>query len=415
VSHLTINQDRLLADLAALAAIGQTPQGGVSRPAMSPNDVAGRAWLRARVEEAGLDFSQDGAGNLSARLPAADPAAPTVLAGSHLDTVPNGGRFDGALGVLAALEVLRTVQEAGLELPVHLEAISFTDEEGSVLAMLGSRALAGQLTGQHLVHPRSDIEDLRVGLHRLGLAPAGLLAANRDPATLLAFVELHIEQGTRLEEAHSDIGVVTSIVGIRSYWLRFTGEAAHAGTTPMPQRADALWGATDFLHRARALVMEDYTPGVVNCGQLRVQPGAFNIVPGQVDLALEFRHGSEDQLDAMEAALMVVAESAARGHGLELAVESTARVAPAPMSERVMAAVERAAGLLGLRHQRLMSFAGHDTQNLARSVPSGLIFVPSVGGISHNPQENTHPQDLVNGANTLLHTVLALALSPLSP
>ncbi len=406
---LKINADRLLDDLEELAAIGATPEGGVSRPALSPADVAGREWFRQRVADAGLEFRKDGAGNLSAILPADDPDARTLLAGSHLDSVPNGGRFDGALGLLAAFEAVRTIKEAGLKLPVHLEAISFTDEEGAVLGLLGSQAVAGQLTAEDLENPRGGVEALEAGMQRIGITRESILDAKRDPDTLVGFVELHIEQGTRLEEAGIDIGVATSIVGIRSYWLHFHGEAAHAGTKPMAHRADAFWGATAFVQRARELVMARFTPGVMNCGQIGVEPGAFNIVPAEVRLALEFRHGTEEQLDEMEETLLSLADDVAQEFDLGLEKKSADQCLSAPLGEGVIEAIEAASERLGLTHTRLMSFAGHDTQSMSAITPSGLLFVPSVGGISHNPREYTQPEDCVNGANVVLHALLKLA------
>ena len=409
---LTINASRLLKDIDDLARIGATPDGGVTRCAFSAADVAGRAWFADRVRQAQLTLRLDGAGNLSAVLPAADPAAPTLLLGSHLDTVPNGGRFDGALGVLAALEVLRSVQEAALALPVHLEAISFTDEEGSVLGLFGSQALSGQLTAAHLDHPRGGAAPLAEGMARLGITPESALAARRDPATLRGFLELHVEQGTRLEKAGLDIGIVSGIVGIRSAWLTFHGRAAHAGTTPLDQRADALLGAAAFVRRARRLVGDRYQPGVVNCGSITALPGAFNIVPEQVRLALEFRHGTAAQLDDMETALHDLARTTAVEHGLTVTVEPADNCRPAPADPAIVTAFEEAAEHRGLRHTRLLSFAGHDTQTMATITPSGMIFVPSVDGISHNPRELTHDQDLVNGANVLLQAALHLAQTP---
>jgi N-carbamoyl-L-amino-acid hydrolase len=406
---LTINESRLLEDLDALSQIGRTPDGGVSRPALSPADAEGRAWFRQRVLDAGLEFRQDGAGNLSAVLLAQDPAAQTLLTGSHLDTVPNGGRFDGALGVLSALECLRTIQESGLALPVHLEAISFTDEEGEILGLLGSHAVAGRLTAEDLQRARGGQGKLDHGLRRLGLTRSGLLAARRDPSRLRAFVELHIEQGDRLEEAQIDIGVVTAIVGIRSFWLHFGGKAGHAGTTPMSRRVDALWGATTFVQRARKLVMNFFAPGVMNCGQVLVEPGAFNVIPGTVHLALEFRHGSEEHLDNMERALLELAKDVAREYHLTLEIEQSGCGRAAPMHQQVVEAIEQAADSLHLSHTRLLSFAGHDTQVLSTIVPSAMFFVPSVDGISHNPQEFTRPEDVVKGANTLLQTLLILS------
>ncbi len=245
-------------------------------------------------------------------------------------------------------------------------------------------------------------------MQRLGITAEGILAARRDPKDLVGFVELHIEQGARLEEANADIGVVTSIVGIRSHWLRFVGQAAHAGTVPMEQRADALSGAAAFVGQARDLVMTHFSPGVMNCGQLRVYPGAFNIVPAEARLALELRHGTEAQLDEMEDVLFDVAESVAGAHQLTLERKLAARCISAPLNEDVMQAIERAADKLGLTHKRLISFAGHDTQAISAVTSSAMLFVPSVGGTSHNPREFTRQEDVVNGANTLLHTLLGL-------
>lgn len=406
---LKINNHRLLDDLAALAAIGTTAEGGVNRPALSAPDIEARAWFRAQIEAAGLLHTQDGAGNQSAVLPCNDPSARTLLLGSHLDSVPHGGRFDGALGSLAALEVLRTVKESGLRLPVHLEAIAFTDEEGAHISLMGSRAIAGDLSAEELDHPHSSAEAFEAGLVRAGLSREIILSARRDSASLAGYVELHIEQGTRLEDTGTAIGVVTAIVGIRSWWLRFSGQAAHAGTMPLPKRHDALWGASDFILQAKDLVMKQYPPGTVNCGIIEAAPGAFNIVPGAVRLSLEFRHGDPVTLDAMQAALLPLAESVAQEYGLSVELQPASHTAPALMDEGVVQAIEGAADMLGLSHTRLLSFAGHDAQAVRLIAPSAMLFVPSVQGISHNPHEFTRDADVVNGANVLLHAILALA------
>jgi N-carbamoyl-L-amino-acid hydrolase len=406
---LTINAQRLLDDLTSLSAIGATPDGGVNRPALSEADVHARAWFRERIEAGGFTFRQDGAANLSAVLPAAETGAKTLLLGSHLDSVPHGGRFDGALGTLAALEVLRTVREAGLTLPVHLEAIAFTDEEGAHISLMGSRAISGQLSATDLAHPHSDPASFAAGLERTGITPEGIQDARRDPAALAGYVELHIEQGTRLEQGQAAIGAVTSIVGIRSHWLTFGGQAGHAGTMPLPQRQDALWGAADFILKAKDRVMADFAPGTVNCGHISAAPGAFNIVPGEVRLTLEFRHGTEAQIDAMESALLLLARETAEAYGLTLHTEPVSGAVASQLDERVIAAIEGAADALGLRHTRLLSFAGHDAQAMSTITPSAMLFVPSVAGISHNPKEYTRDEDVINGANVLLHTVLALA------
>lgn len=405
---MNINGQRLLDNLTQLAEIGATADGGVSRPALSEADVAGRAWFKQTVEAAGLLYRDDGAGNQSAVLPASESNAKTLLIGSHLDSVPNGGRYDGALGTLAALEVAQTLKESGQSLPLHLEVISFTDEEGTVMGLFGSQALAGLLTPDAFQNPRGGVERLRDGMARLGLTQAGAIASKRESGSIAAFVELHIEQGTRLEEAKLDIGVVTSIVGIRSFWLTFQGQAAHAGTTPMDKRADAFIGAADFGLRARQLVMADFSPGVVNVGKVELSPGAFNIVPAQATVALEFRHGTEDQLDSMQLALLGLAQEVADSHGLTVDSRAAVHIVAAPMDDRVVDAIGRAADELGLSYRRLMSFAGHDTQAVSRIAPAAMFFVPSVKGISHNPQELTHDSDVINGGNVMLHTVLRL-------
>jgi N-carbamoyl-L-amino-acid hydrolase len=296
-----------------------------------------------------------------------------------------------------------------LTLPYHLEAISFTDEEGSVLGMLGSRALIGQFTPTELTHVRQDSDQLSAGLARLGLTEAGIFSARRAPESLAGFVELHIEQGARLEEAGLQIGVVTAIVGIRSYWLFFKGQAGHSGATPMDKRADALWGAADFVTQAREMVITRFPPGVMNCGQITLAPGSFNIIPAEVRLALEFRHGSEKKLDQMEAALLELAGQIAGKHHLSLSSELTEICRAAPMDNSMMEAVEATATRLGLRQTRLLSLAGHDAQTLSPFTPTALIFVPSAGGVSHSPLEYTRDEDVINGANVLLQTLLVLA------
>lgn len=333
---LKINAQRFLQTFDDLGQIGATADGGVTRLAFSEEDAAGRLWFEQQVKQSGLGYRIDGAANQSAVLRADNPEARTLLTGSHLDTVHNGGRYDGALGVLAALEAVRTIQDARLKLPVHLEVINFTDEEGSVLGEFGSQSLTGKLTAAQLAAPRGGIEALQTGMERLGITAETALNNRRDPHTLAGFVEIHIEQGTRLEEAGIDIGVVTSIVGIRSIWLTFMGEAAHAGTKPMDNRRDALWGASEFVQRAKTLIMEQFHPGVVNCGQLILKPGAFNIVPAEVKLALEFRHGEEGLLDMMQGRLIALAQQVAAENQLLVDFQLADSCTAAPSSPHVV-------------------------------------------------------------------------------
>ena len=403
---LKINESRLLKDLEELWHIGATADGGVHRPALTEHDIAAREWYKRKIAEAGLDYAMDGAANQSAILHSDPPSEKRILAGSHLDTVPNGGRYDGSLGVMVAFEALRMLKDNGVTLPITLEAVNFTDEESAIMGLIGSKAIVGQLLPEDFDRSRLDADELTRRFSAAGITRESMLAARRDD--VLAWVELHIEQGTRLESSGIDIGVVDAIVGIRALHVTFSGEAAHAGTKPMNLRRDALWGAAQFVLRAKEYVMANYSPGVCNVGMINAKPGAFNIVPAEVYCALEFRHGSDDEMDQMQEDLIRLLDQCAAEFDLGVTYEATPPVIPAAMSESVMAAIERAAGALGLSHQRMLSFAGHDTQNVATIAPAAMYFVPSVQGISHNPNEYTSDADCVNGANLMLHTLLEL-------
>jgi len=407
-STLRINSDRMLDMFIQLALIGATGDGGVSRVTFSESHFAARKWFRQQIESSGLEFRTDGAGNHSAVLTCKHSNVPTLLFGSHLDSVPNGGRFDGALGVVAALEALRTVKENGIRLKVNLEAIDFTDEEGALVGLLGSAAIAGHLHPDDLKNPRGGRENLIEGMSRAGLSEAGMLSAARQKDSLAGYLELHIEQGKRLERSGIDIGIVSSIVGIRSYRLSFIGRADHAGSTLMTDRADASLGASSFTLAAREVVMKDFPNCVVNVGKMDFAPGAFNIVPARVDVSLEFRSPSGEEFDRLESVLLALADEEAKRFGLELKMESLGSHAPSAASEKIKNAFADACGDLGLTHTPLVSGAGHDGQSLVDMCPIGMVFVPSVEGASHAPREFTKWEDCVNGANVLLQTVLRL-------
>jgi beta-ureidopropionase / N-carbamoyl-L-amino-acid hydrolase len=277
------------------------------------------------------------------------------------------------------------------------------------VGLLGSRALAGQLAPQNLQAPRGGRQALLEGFARAGLSETGLLQARRDPAALAGYLELHIEQGPRLFKSGVQVGVVTAIVGIASQRLVFHGSANHAGTTPMEARRDAGLGASGFALAARQRVMEDFPGCVVNIGAMEFEPGAFNVVPGQASLALELRAPDEESFDRLEAALLACAQEQAERFGLEFTVETLGRHAPAPMHAAAQQAVREAAEGLGLSHSNLVSGAGHDAQSLAAVCPSGMIFIPSVEGISHAAREFSRWEDCVNGANVLLGAALNLA------
>ncbi len=411
-SALRINERRLQGDFDELSLKGATADGGVNRPALSPAHLEARDWFRRKATQAGLEFHQDGAGNHSAILRCGVPDAPALLLGSHLDSVPNGGRFDGALGVLAALEALRCVQEAGLRLPVDLEAIDFTDEEGTLASFLGSFALAGRLTLDELMAPRGGRQAFEAGLERAGLSRESILAARRDPRSLAGYLELHIEQGKRLEQAGRPIGIVSGIPGIAFYHLIFTGRADHAGTVSMQERLDAAQGASAFTLAVREILVDLFSDCFANVGQVRYEPGAFNIVPEKAILSLEFRSLESERFQKLEQALLHRARLEAERFGLGLNIEFLGKHEPAPMSRLAQDAIADAAAQLGLETLTLPSRAGHDAQIMAGLCPAGMIFIPSVGGASHSAQELTPWQDCVNGANVLLQAALRLANPP---
>ncbi|HET8628974.1 MAG TPA: Zn-dependent hydrolase [Thermomicrobiales bacterium] len=392
---------RLLADLAALGEIGATPRGGVDRVAFSPADRAGRAWVAERLREAGLAVTTDAAGNTIAREPGTLGGLAPLALGSHTDTVPDGGRYDGALGVLAALACVRALRAADRRLRHPVEVINFVAEEATLGGgTLGSRAMAGLFDFGVLDKPAGDGRPVAAHLRDAGIDPAGLGAAARPAGSLAAYLELHIEQGGILAESGTPIGVVEGIVGIRRYTARFTGAANHAGTTPMAARRDALVAAADFILDVRDIAVAQGIVGTV--GTLAIEPGAPNVIPGRVDVAVEIRALDTAALDRGEQALR---GAAARGGGTLAPVSVKEPVASDPA---VVAAAEVACRDLGLAYRRMPSGAGHDAMCVAAIAPEAMLFVPSRDGISHAPEEYTAPEDCITGARVLLRTLLEL-------
>jgi hydantoinase/carbamoylase family amidase len=407
---LRVNPTRLREDFEALAAIGSTGDGGVHRPALSEAHLAAREWFRQRAQRGGLAARVDGAGNHSAFLGCGPSGAPALLLGSHLDSVPYGGRFDGPLGVVAALEVLQVVAEAGLSLPVNLEAIDFTDEEGTLISLLGSLALAGKLGLADLQSPRGGRQGLLAGMRRAGLSDESFLTARREPGSLAGYLELHIEQGPRLVQAGAAIGIVTGLVGSCSYELTYWGRADHAGTTSMRDRLDAAQGAAAFTLAVREAVLADFPGCVANVGAITLSPGAFNIVPAKATLWLELRTPEAGQMEQLEARLLADAHLAAERFGLRLEVEMKGKHPPTLMDQGVQDAIRSACLQLGVKWVDLFSGAWHDAQSLAGICPVGMLFVPSQDGASHSPREFTTWDDCLTGANVLLHAALRLAM-----
>lgn len=409
ITDLRINSSRLRADFDELAETGATISGGVSRLALSNEDLEARAWFANKIEEAELRVHDDDAGNLSGVYYCPDLGAQTLLVGSHLDTVPNGGRFDGTVGVLGALECIRMIREAGIKLPFHLEVIDFTDEEGNWQGLFGSMGLTGHLSAEHINDALEDHGPFRAALFRAGIRPIDVIRARRDPHSLRAYLELHIEQGPRLERLQKHIGVVNRIVGRATYQVTFYGEAAHAATTIRTERRDALLGAARFIIDAQEKIPQLYRDGIFNCGNAEVKPGSFNIIPAETRLTVEVRHPEQHILSQMEDTMVKMAQDFADQHQLTVIVRRALLRGAAIMNADCIAAIERACDQLGVTHTQLVSYAGHDAQMLSGFTPTGMIFIPSVGGISHNPKESSKWEDVERGTNVLLHTILGMA------
>ncbi len=408
--RLRIDPKRFRADFDELASIGATSDQGVCRPALSEEHLAARSWFLKKAQASGLHTRIDAAGNHIVSLAGPQvPAKPKLLLGSHLDSVPQGGRFDGALGVVAGLEVLRVLKEAAQPFPLDVELYDFTDEEGRYIGLLGSQALAGLLQPAHLHHPGSDNRQFEADLRRAGLQKSDILNAKLDPGGLVGYLELHIEQGTHLEVQQMDIGIVTAIVGIRSFSLHFIGRADHAGTTPMDRRFDSGLGAAAFNLAAHQHIIHNHPGCVVTVGNMQFFPGAFNVIPKAVAVAVEFRADEEGKLDDMESELLSLAADQAQNFGLALEIESMERAAAVGMDPAIQKAINKAVSLLKLKSTPLASGAGHDAQSLAQICPAGMIFIPSAGGFSHSPREKSLRKDCLQGADVLLQTTLELA------
>ncbi|MEQ8676478.1 MAG: Zn-dependent hydrolase [Aggregatilineales bacterium] len=404
-----VNESRLKQDFEELAEIGATVDGGVNRLALSNEDLQARAWFADRVDAAGLQLRDDDAGNLSGVLFSDDPHAKTLILGSHMDTVPNGGKYDGSVGILAALECLRVIKEAGIALPFHLEAIDFTDEEGCWQSLFGSRGLTGKLDQNYANEKDVDYGPFRAALFRAGIRPMDAHKARRNPESVAGYLELHIEQGFRLDRSNVDIGVVTGIVGRCNYEITFHGQASHSGTTDIHDRRDALLGAAEFVTEAHRLWRTEFTDGMFNCGSINVSPGAFNIIPDKAILGVEFRHTDETIIDTWRDRAVELAEHVAQTHGLTVKHRLIKHMPAAMLPEPLVEVIEQACKSANLSYTRLISYAGHDAQTLSTFTPTGMIFIPSVGGISHSPKEFTRWESIVQGANALLQTVLLLA------
>lgn len=407
-ANLRVDGARLWDALMEMAAIGATPKGGVKRLALTDLDRQSRDLFAQWCKAAGLSLTIDAMGNMFARRAGADDNLAPVVIGSHLDTQPTGGKFDGALGVIGALEAVRTLNDLNIATRRPIEIVNWTNEEGSRFApaMVSSAVHAGVMS-QAEAYAQKDFDGLKLGdeLTRIGYAgpaPVGGRAFH-------ALFELHIEQGPILEAEGVDIGVVTHGQGMKWYEIVLEGFEAHAGSTPMARRRDALVAGARVIERVRAIALGEAPHGVGTTGVIEAQPGSRNVIPGRVFLTCEFRHPTQEALARMDGALRVALAEIAQQEKVAFDLKLVFDCAPTTFDADCVAAVRRAAQGLGLSHRDIVSGAGHDACNIARVAPTAMIFCPCVDGISHNEAEDIKPLWAENGANALLRAALEAA------
>ena len=400
-----VNGARLNEHLAQLSQFGRNPQGGVTRLAYSDADKQARAavmdWMRAAKLEPTIDL----AGNIIGRRTGRDASLKPILFGSHVDSVPEGGNYDGNVGSTSAIEVAQALAEQGLTTRHPIEVTIWQNEEGG---LYGSQAVSGQLTAAELKNVALSGKTIEDGIAFLGGDPAKLDQAKRKRGDIAGYFELHIEQGGILDANKVKIGIVEGIVGIKQWDVTVTGFANHAGTTPMDQRHDALLAASRFVEMVNRVVTSKPGRQVGTVGRISALPGARNVIPGIVNCTLELRDLSDAKIDTMYAQIRQETDKIAARNGTTFQFRPIHENVSAPTDPRFRTIIGDVARSLGLSTRVMPSGAGHDAQSMAVLGPIGMIFIPSVGGISHSPKEFSRPEDITNGANVLLGAVLAL-------
>lgn len=407
---LKVDVERLQRDVETLGSIGRREDHGVYRMAFSDGDMAGRQWFCERIQEAGLDLFIDGAANIHGRLHW-DGERPSIMTGSHLDSVPGAGHLDGALGVVVGLECVRRLKELGVALRYPLEAVAFTDEEGRFGGMVGSQAISGKLTPETIYNAR-DLSGITLvdAMAERGYNAMDALRARRTPESVHAFVELHIEQGPVLDRKHVPIGVVEGIAGLFKWDVHLIGTANHAGTTPMDMRNDAFQGLAELGGEIPRILEEDGSArSVATIGRVNLKPGAANVVPGRAEFSLEVRDTDPQVLEQLAYAFRKAISAIGRRRGLMFEFEVLSEIAPVKCDPGIVEIIQDAARELGSESLLMPSGAAHDTQMMASLTRAGMVFVPSKDGRSHSPAEWTPWEDIENGANVLLNTLYRLA------
>ncbi|WP_333906897.1 Zn-dependent hydrolase [Delftia acidovorans] len=408
IAQLRVNGSRLWDSLMELAQIGATPKGGVCRLTLTDLDRQGRDLVTRWAREAGMTVTIDKIGNGFMRRPGRDNSLPPIMTGSHIDTQPTGGKFDGNYGVLAGLEVVRTLNDHGIETEAPIEVAFWTNEEGSrfVPVMMGSGVFAKAFTLEH-AYAATDSEGKTVKgeLERIGYV------GSQEPGDhpIGAYFESHIEQGPVLEDNARTIGVVTGVLGIRWYDCVVTGMEAHAGPTPMALRKDALQAAAQLMQEVVACAHRHPPHGRGTVGMVQVHPNSRNVIPGQVKFSIDLRNATDADCEAMDADIRAVADRISRETGLPIAINLVSSYPAQPFHADCVDAVARAAKALGYSHMPVVSGAGHDAVYMARLAPAGMVFIPCKDGISHNEIEDATPADITAGCNVLMHAMLERA------
>jgi beta-ureidopropionase / N-carbamoyl-L-amino-acid hydrolase len=405
LSELKIDAARLDRSLHELAQIGKLPQGGVSRVAFTPEDLRARELVKTWMIEAGMSVRTDAAGNIIGRYAGENPDAGAISTGSHIDTVPIGGIYDGCLGVLAGIEVVRVLHARSIRLHHPIEVIVFTDEERSVI---GSKAMAGEVLADPSYYARLDGTPIQDCLDRIGGEWSKIATANRKSGEMMTFVELHVEQGGVLEHLDKSIGIVTGIVGQYRFAVTVIGRANHAGTTPMNMRKDALVAASEIVLAVNKIARSIDGEQVATVGYLNVSPNATNTIASKVDLRVDMRDLSEERLELMTSALKAEIARIALDTSTEISLQQTLHIRPTLANPQIVLEIEQICQRVGLGYTHLPSRAGHDAQEIGRFTDMGMIFVPSRSGISHSADEYTSPEECDRGASILLQTFLQL-------
>jgi N-carbamoyl-L-amino-acid hydrolase len=405
---LRVNAGRLEARILELGTFGANPDGGVSRLAFSDSDLQGREYLMGLMREADLEVTVDAAGNIIGRREGSDPSLMPILFGSHSDSVPEGGNYDGQLGVLGGIEVAQVLAENQVTTRHPLEVIVFVGEEAG---LIGSKSFIGHLDEAMLEEKSQSGFTIAEGIRRLGGDPDRLESARREAGQYTAYLELHIEQGGVLEAEGIDIGVVEGIVGIDWWDMIVEGKANHAGTTPMDSRRDAMVAAAELVLAVNRIIISEPGNQVGTVGRIQAEPGAPNVIPGRVVASLEIRDLSNERILHLFEKIEAEARQIATRTGTGISFRKSPIHEVAAMTDvRIREAIAGAARRLGYTRKSIPSGAGHDAQAVASIMPVGMIFVPSVGGVSHSPAEFTRPEDMAKGANVLMHTILAIDL-----